>query len=82
MDISEITFKICQEGNTNGSTEKTEVLDIIVEASLFIDKKDEYFFTLKTETGWSIENKEEMGKLLDNCKKSVDIFIENIKGEK
>ena len=75
IDLSEVTFNLSQEGNSNGSTDASEDLRITVESSLFLEK-DDFFFTLRTNSGWSIENKEELNDLLDNCRKTVNLFLE------
>lgn len=73
--INSITFNVTQEGNTQGSTEEYEDLQILVEAPLFIEKEEEFYYVLKTSTGWSINDKEELGDLLDKCKASVNAFL-------
>lgn len=75
LDISSITFNVSQEGNTQGSTGEYEDLQILVEAPLFIEKGEGFYYVLKTSTGWSINDKEELGALLDKCKASVNAFL-------
>ena len=79
LEICDITFKISQDGNTNGTTSETEDLEILVEAPLFLEGKGGFFYTLKSDTGWSINDKEELGSILDACKRATEIFIEDVK---
>ena len=34
INLSNITLRFCQEGNTNGTTNETEELDIILESKI------------------------------------------------
>ena len=61
--LCEVTFKFYQEGNTNGTNGDTEELDIILETVAGDAREDGYFITLKTNTGWSFNDRKEMNDL-------------------
>ena len=58
------TFSFSQEGNTVGTTEDIEILTI----SLFTQLPGEKpFVVLQTDTGWSIDDIEELAELVKRC---------------
>jgi hypothetical protein len=67
----EATFS--QEGNTLGTTEEFEDLIIAMEYQNPPDPGTEGdgFFTLKTDTGWSIDSVEEISKLIESVKQAA-----------
>lgn len=69
--LSRATFRFLQDGNTCGTTDETEELTIEVESSSLISGPDDCFFVLKTPTGWSVDNIDELTELIDRCKKSL-----------
>lgn len=70
-DLSEVNFRFVQDGNTNGTTEEVEVINITMEAPLYINKEDGAFITIKTETGWSINSPEELNDMIKQCYEAV-----------
>ena len=64
LSLSSVVFEFCQEGNTLGTTEEEEVISVKCEYQL---PGDEPFFTVKTETGWSIDDPKELVGLLKTC---------------
>ena len=66
-DLSSVSFKFSQDGNTCGTTEECEELIVEIESSLFINKEEGAFIVLKTNTGWSIDSPEELTELLNRC---------------
>lgn len=77
INLSKITLNFSQEGNTNGTTQEYEELDITLESPLFIDT-DGHYFVFRTETGWSFDGVEEITQLLEKCNEVGKIFF---KGE-
>jgi hypothetical protein len=69
--LSRATFRFLQDGNTCGTTGETEELTIEVESPSIIDGPDDCFFVLKTPTGWSVDNIDELSELIDRCKRSL-----------
>lgn len=62
MFIEKKIYKFVQEGNTFGTTDETEILTLEKE---YVDEGEEFFYVIKTTTGWSFDNKEELIKLID-----------------
>lgn len=63
--LENCSFTFTQEGNCNGTTNEHEVLTIECESSLGIDNDRGCYYVLKTETGWSIDNINDLQDLLD-----------------
>jgi hypothetical protein len=72
MKLEKASFEFTQEGNCNGSTDDVEILTIECESSLGIDNDGACFYILKTETGWSIDNVQDLQKLFDRINKVID----------
>jgi hypothetical protein len=70
-DLEKVVVIYTQEGNCKNSTEQYEELEIRIEASL-CDINDDHFFVLKSKTGWSIDNIEELIYLVEQTKKLLD----------
>ena len=64
-------FEFSQEGNTNGTTSEHEDLTISCESSLGIDYEGGCFYVLKSESGWSIDNVNDLQELFDRIQKIV-----------
>ena len=64
-------FEFSQEGNTNGTTSEHEDLTISCESSLGIDNGGGCFYVLKSESGWSIDNVNDLQELFDRIQKIV-----------
>ena len=54
-----ITYEFYQEGNTDGTTAETEELIVEVESIGDIEQ-DGVYFVLKTSTGWSVNDSDEL----------------------
>jgi len=63
ISVSSVVIELCQNGNTNGSTQDVEDMKIRFESPTFID--EEGSFMVITTTGWSVDSGAEMGKILD-----------------
>ena len=63
------TFEFSQEGNTDGTTDEYEDLTIECEG-LNIEKGDCYY-VLRTTSGWSIDNIDELKELLERVDKVI-----------
>ena len=63
--LQNCSFTFVQEGNCNGTTSEYEELTIQCESSLGIDNNSGCYYVLKTETGWSIDNINDLQDLLD-----------------
>lgn len=64
-ELMSASFTFGQEGNTEGTTSEYE--EIVIEYQNPFDNRHR-FFVLRTE-GWSIDNVEELGELLERIKK-------------
>jgi hypothetical protein len=62
-ELSQAKFVFTQDGNTLGTTDDTEILEIHIET-----QGDDPFVVLKTETGWSIDSMDELNALAERCK--------------
>jgi hypothetical protein len=62
-----------QDGNTMGTTEEYEDLTITMEYQTPPDlgNEAEGFFTLKTESGWSVDNPDEIVNLIESVKQAA-----------
>jgi len=70
--IDRADFHFVQDGNTLGSTEEVEVLEISLQTQL---PGEMPFFVLRT-NGWSINDAGELAVLITKCEK---FFKENVK---
>lgn len=69
--LEKCVFEFSQEGNTNGTTSEYEDLTISCESSLGIDNEGGCFYVLKSESGWSIDNVNDLQELFDRIKKVI-----------
>jgi hypothetical protein len=69
--LENCSFTFVQEGNYNGTTDKYEELTIECESSLGIDNDGGCYYVLKTETGWSINNVNDLQELLDRINRVI-----------
>jgi hypothetical protein len=71
--LTHIEARFSQDGNTLGTTEEYEELTIAMEYQLLPEpgKETEGFFTLKTGKGWSIDDPEELVKLIESVKQAA-----------
>lgn len=60
-----------QNGNTLGTTSEVEELTINLEGSDI--ESGDFFYTIKTPTGWSIDDPNEFIKLIDRVKQILTI---------
>ena len=65
-----VVFEFCQEGNTLQTTNEEEVLLVRCE---YQQPGDEPFYTIKTDTGWSIDSSEELTDLLKCCEAGEEL---------
>ena len=70
--LEKMSFTFSQEGNCVGSTDTVEELIIECESSLGVDTDKGCFFVLKTETGWSIDNENDLKILFDRIKNVIN----------
>jgi hypothetical protein len=61
-------FEFTQEGNHNGTTEEIESLLIDCESS----GTDEFFYVLRSDKGWSIDDVGELQELFLKIEKSLE----------
>jgi len=64
MTLYNMHLTFSQEGNTLGSTEPTETMEVAME---LVDAEDAPFAVLKSPTGWSIDDVGDLVALLDRC---------------
>jgi hypothetical protein len=67
--LSEAKVQFIQDGNTLGSTDETEILEVSFESQL---PGDETFMVLRSTTGWSINNPSELAKILEPVHKAIN----------
>ena len=70
--MSKISYKFYQEGNTDGTTAETEELIVEVESIGDIEQ-DGGYFVLKTSTGWSVNDSDELVDIIKRVKRGVRI---------
>ena len=68
--LQRMTFEFAQDGNC--VSDIPEILIIECESSLGIDNDEGCFYTLKTETGWTIDSVDELQVLIDRIKKVIE----------
>jgi hypothetical protein len=67
--FDEATFRFSQDGNTLGTTEDWESLEIRFETQL---PGEEPFIVIKSESGWSLGSLNELVELVDKCRKAIE----------
>lgn len=67
--LSKITYVFNQDGNTDGTTEDVEELIVEVEG-VFDIVKDGGYFVLRTSTGWSIDDPNDLNYIFDTIMKN------------
>jgi hypothetical protein len=67
--LSEAKVQFTQDGNTLGSTDDAEILDISFENQL---PGDETFMVLRSSTGWSMHSASDLVSILDVAHKAID----------
>lgn len=74
IKLDKAVFTFVQEGNTLGTTDEYEELVLEVEAPLG-DLHEGGFFVLRTNTGWSFDDKEKLLTLFDKLKESINNIV-------
>jgi hypothetical protein len=67
--LSEAKIQLVQDGNTLGTTDETEILDISFENQL---PGEETFMVLRTSTGWSMNSASDLTQVLEQVHKAID----------
>ena len=70
-NLQKCSFTFVQEGNCNQTTDEYEELIIECESSLGIDNDEGCFYVLKTETGWSIDDVNDLTELITRINKVI-----------
>lgn len=70
--MCKVTYEFYQEGNTDGTTAETEELIVEVESIGDIEQ-DGGYFVLKTSTGWSVNDSDELVDIIKRVKRGVRI---------
>lgn len=65
--LSKITYVFAQEGNTDGTTSDIEELTVEIEGIDIL--KDGGYIVLRTSTGWSINEMEDLNYIFEQVKK-------------
>lgn len=73
--LEKITYTFMQEGNTLGTTCDEEELIVNVETQLSGIEEDDGFLVIKTETGWSINDVEELTDMLKLVRNGVALKL-------
>ena len=71
LKLVNCSFTFSQEGNCNGTTDEFEELVIECESSLGIDNDEGCYYVLKTSTGWSIDNINDLQTMFDRINKVI-----------
>ena len=69
-EINRVRVEFCQEGNTIGTTTPYEDIEISLEFQSGED--DGSFYVIKTESGWSIDDVQDLKELFKRCKKILE----------
>jgi hypothetical protein len=80
--LERCVFEFSQEGNTNGTTGDYEDLTISCESSLGIDNDGGCFYVLKSESGWSIDNVNDLQELFDRIQTVIKSKEDKQDGDK
>jgi hypothetical protein len=67
--LSEAKIQLVQAGNTLGTTDETEILDISFENQL---PGEETFMVLRTSTGWSMNSASDLTQILEQVHTAID----------
>lgn len=67
--LAAATVQLFQDGNTLGTTEETEILDISFEKQL---PEDETFIVIRSTTGWSMNEASDLSKILQQVHKVIE----------
>ena len=70
--LASVKVTFTQDGNTLGTTDEIEILEIRLESQL---PGEEFFYVLRTETGWSFDDPDELGKLFSDMSDSFSQLI-------
>ena len=70
LEISKLSISFMQDGNTLGTTNKCESITLDLEFQLGVE--DGPFYVFKTDTGWSIDNVDDIQNLLDIADAALD----------
>jgi len=73
-NLASVTLEFTQEGNTNGTTEESETLEVSLESPLFIDT-DGHYFVIRTSSGWSFDDVEELTEIINKCNEVGKVFL-------
>jgi hypothetical protein len=71
LAMHRITASFTQEGNTLGTTDGIEELEITLDSQEALDEPGSSFIVLKTTTGWSIDSVDELNALVVRLKKAI-----------
>lgn len=69
--IDEIKFTLSQEGNTIGTTEEFEDIEITFNTQLGDIEKDGAFIVVKTSTGWSMDSSQEFADMIQRLANGI-----------
>jgi hypothetical protein len=67
--IESVVVTFTQDGNSNGTTEEVETIEVRLEGVL-CDAKEDHYFVIKTE-GWSFDSVEEIAYLVEKIKQVI-----------
>ena len=70
-ELTRVQATFWQEGNTAGTTNDPEILDVFLEFQL--SEEDGPFIVLKSETGWSIDSLEELQAVIQRVTDIVSV---------
>ena len=66
--LTEVKFTFIQDGNTNGTTENDESLEVTMESVIGSLDEEKGFYVLRTTTGWSINDINDLELIFNQMK--------------
>lgn len=71
--LSKVTYEFYQEGNTDGTTSECEELNVEIQSCTGCLTKEGGYFVLRTPTGWSVNDIDELQDIFNFVKQSLNI---------
>lgn len=71
--LNKITYEFSQEGNTDGTTEDQEELTVEIQGCIGSIDTSGGYLVLRTKTGWSISDADELVSLLNIVEDGVKL---------
>lgn len=75
--LNKISYYFSQEGNTSGTTSEDEELIVEVEGPVGSIEREGGFLVIRSSTGWSINDADELMEILNLVQKGVPLSKQN-----